>query len=663
MVSMAQGLIEAVLHALELSPASAFELAQQAYLQADGLEAAQAQLLMGKALHRQEQPLEAIPLLEAAAQGLSLFDQSLELDVQTLLIRLHRERGNLQDAGKALERATYLARQIERPELEADLLNQQAALLYERADHAGALRCLNLALLTSRNLGNPFLEGKFLNNIGILLTHLGDYPKAMEHLLGAYQILSDQYANHPLAAVNLGNIGNLYQEMQELPTALEYYNRALELAVQIKDSRLQIAAHNNLAQIFHQLHQLPAAKAQILLALQLAQEKAWEPLVVESLEVLGKIHLALGDTQAALEVHSEALERAQLLGVRGSEIAALICLAEDYLAAQQPEQSEPLAQQALQQSQQSQQKKSEYQAHRLLAEAAEQQNQWQQAALHLKEYHRLEREVFSEENERKRRMLSSVLELERARDEAEIYRLRRDTEQQAREKAEAEVAERTEELEQARLEVVSRLALAAEYRDDETGDHTWRVGRNAAFIARQLGWSAEDVEQMRLAARLHDVGKIGISDLILLKPAKLTQEEYATMRSHTTIGARILSGGHTKLLRLAEEIALTHHERWDGKGYPRGLAGQEIPLCGRIVAVADVLDALTHQRPYKKAWPLEKALEEIRRASGSQFDPNVVEAAMQVFVSSGELEQLDANLFSNQQAEWRQLGIANSGEN
>ena len=191
---------------------------------------------------------------------------------------------------------------------------------------------------------------------------------------------------------------------------------------------------------------------------------------------------------------------------------------------------------------------------------------------------------------------------------------------------EAEVAERTQDLELARLEVLERLALAAEYRDDATQEHAWRIGRTCALLAAELPVPDADVELIRRAAPLHDIGKIGISDLILLKPGKLTEREFELVKSHTTIGAAILAGSQSPLLRLAQEIALTHHERWDGRGYPRGLAGETTPQAGRIVAVADVFDALTHERPYKDAWPLEAAVAEVLAQSGRQFDPDVVEA-------------------------------------
>jgi HD-GYP domain-containing protein (c-di-GMP phosphodiesterase class II) len=180
------------------------------------------------------------------------------------------------------------------------------------------------------------------------------------------------------------------------------------------------------------------------------------------------------------------------------------------------------------------------------------------------------------------------------------------------------------------LLVVQRLALAGEYRDDDTGQHTGRVARLSGLIGAALGMPADERDLLEQAAPLHDVGKIGIPDCILLKPGRLTPDEVDEMQAHTTLGAAMLSRPGFPLLDMAEVIALTHHERWDGSGYPAGLAGEDIPLVGRIVAVADVFDALTHARPYKEAWPVAEAIAEIRGEVGGQFDPAVVNAFLGV---------------------------------
>ncbi len=195
---------------------------------------------------------------------------------------------------------------------------------------------------------------------------------------------------------------------------------------------------------------------------------------------------------------------------------------------------------------------------------------------------------------------------------------------------EAEVAARTKDLDRARLEILERLALAAEYRDDDTQQHARRIGRSSGLIAAQLGLGPEQVELISRAAPLHDIGKLGVSDAILLKPGPLTDEEFEFVKCHPTVGAGILAESSNALLQMAELIAVSHHERWDGGGYPKGLAGEEIPLAGRITAVADVFDALTHSRPYKEAWSMEEALAVIRNGAGRQFDPIVVDAFLRL---------------------------------
>jgi hypothetical protein len=176
------------------------------------------------------------------------------------------------------------------------------------------------------------------------------------------------------------------------------------------------------------------------------------------------------------------------------------------------------------------------------------------------------------------------------------------------------------------VDTLRRLALAAEYRDDNSPEHTQRVAALAARMGRHLGQDDRMVGLIRQAAPLHDLGKIAIPDTILLKPGRLEPEEYEVVKTHAVLGARVLADGDSELLSVAEQIARSHHERWDGDGYPDGLAGVAIPLAARLVGVADVFDVLVHERPYKEAWTVEDAAREIRSGAGTQFDPDVVEA-------------------------------------
>jgi putative two-component system response regulator len=192
------------------------------------------------------------------------------------------------------------------------------------------------------------------------------------------------------------------------------------------------------------------------------------------------------------------------------------------------------------------------------------------------------------------------------------------------------------ELNDAQFEMVARLAAAAEFRDDDTGQHTRRVGDLSVAIAKRLGLPDAQVELIRIAAPLHDIGKIAVPDAILGKPGKLTDAEFEEIKTHTVIGAQMLAGSPFALLEVAEQIALTHHEKWDGGGYPAGLAGDAIPIVGRIVAIADVFDALTHERPYKAAWSTAEAIAEMTSQAGRHFDPEALDVFLSLDGAAGQ---------------------------
>lgn len=237
-------------------------------------------------------------------------------------------------------------------------------------------------------------------------------------------------------------------------------------------------------------------------------------------------------------------------------------------------------------------------------------------------------------------------------------------------KLESEIAIRTKELQRAlesaktaALEIIQRLSTAAECRDAQTGGHIGRMSRYAAAISRQMGLNAVETELIQFAAPMHDLGKIGIPDRILLKPAKLSPLEWEIMKGHTLIGAEILKDSTIELLQVGEIIARTHHEKWDGSGYPAGLSGENIPLYGRIAAIADVFDALCSPRPYKEAIPYEKALDVLREGRGEHFDPAVTDAffaildeiqAIQLQYESSAQQKADMDEFRLLLAQYRE---------
>ncbi|HVS03662.1 MAG TPA: HD domain-containing phosphohydrolase [Thermoanaerobaculia bacterium] len=198
------------------------------------------------------------------------------------------------------------------------------------------------------------------------------------------------------------------------------------------------------------------------------------------------------------------------------------------------------------------------------------------------------------------------------------------------ERLEEEVRRRTVQIRSREEEIALRLVAAAEYRDTDTGAHVRRIGLFSAALGRQLRWPAQMLDDLHVAAMMHDIGKIGVPDSILLKPGSLTAEEFEIIKQHTVIGASILEESHIPMLEMAAEIALSHHERWDGGGYPQGLSGEAIPQTARIVAVVDVYDALIHDRVYRPAWPEENVVALLRSDRGLHFDPQLVDAFLEI---------------------------------
>ncbi len=195
-----------------------------------------------------------------------------------------------------------------------------------------------------------------------------------------------------------------------------------------------------------------------------------------------------------------------------------------------------------------------------------------------------------------------------------------------------QLEERTKQLEDSQVEMLVRLAKVAETRDDDTGEHVWRVAQTSSTLAEAIGLDKEHRAMLMRAARLHDVGKIGIPDGILLKAGSLSSAEFEVVKEHTTFGANLLSGSQSKLIQMAETIALTHHENWDGSGYPKGLKGEDIPIEGRILAVADAFDSMTHDRVYRLAMSEDEAIEEIKAQAGKKFDPDIVNAFVELHI-------------------------------
>ncbi|MGZ7087746.1 MAG: HD-GYP domain-containing protein, partial [Ilumatobacteraceae bacterium] len=265
-------------------------------------------------------------------------------------------------------------------------------------------------------------------------------------------------------------------------------------------------------------------------------------------------------------------------------------------------------------------------AHGLLAEIFKGLGRFEEALFHREASTRIHEQIFNRDTDLRIKTLQISHDTLAARDQAELLRVRTT-------ELEELVMARTQDLEEHHYEAFERLAVIAEYRDPDSGEHSSRVGELAAELAIRLGEDPAWAEELRLAGRLHDVGKVGIPDDILQKPGPLTDAEFEVMKTHTTIGATVFAGSRSALIQLAAEVAISHHERWDGSGYPAGLKGEAIPLSGRLVAVADVYDALVTVHRYKLAWSSSDAVQHVVAGRGTHFEPRIVDALVEVIAA------------------------------
>ncbi|WP_394649583.1 HD domain-containing phosphohydrolase [uncultured Deinococcus sp.] len=514
--------------------------------------------------------------------------------------------------------------------LRAMIYNQKAGVELRRGNASQSIFLLNKAIHLWKAIGNIKGHIQCLINIGNVQTDLGQYTEAVRTLSDAYK-LSKKIDDDPnLEIIILHNLAYTHHNNGDNLSAIKIIKPAYNVLNKINNTQLESSISLNLGTFY--LEEGDFREAQICLEESLDKSRRinYQFGELSALNSLGNLYEKTEQPLLAYVTYHDALAIALSIGSTQGELDARLNLGRFYLHAESWDDAQTQLQLALELAERTQSAKETAAAHETLCELYKARGDAGQALHHSEELRRIERELFNAERDRQTRNLSIQFEVERAQREADSYRLRTELEQEARQMAERQVEERTAELAQAQYEVVTRLAMAAEYRDGTTGDHTRRVGVMSASLARALGWSEARAELLGIAARLHDVGKMGIPDSILLKSGKLESSEFTQMQTHTLIGATILSGGHSELLQLAEEIALTHHDRWDGTGYPRRLAGAQIPLSGRIVAVADVYDALTQIRPYKKAWTHEEAVQELRAEAGRHFDPEVVEAALHV---------------------------------
>jgi len=485
-----------------------------------------------------------------------------------------------------------------------------------------------------------------LCNIGAIKALIGQSEEAMQALKSALDI-SDKLNDYKLSIHILTNIGFIYCEEKVFDNALFYFREATMKAEENDDLDFLPMALLNEGSTLLDIDNLTDAKERLDLSLKFAKAKNMLDIKSMALDGLGSYYEKRGSFLNALDHYSQARKIAQTIDHAEAELNAVLNLGRVNVAHGDPLEAAGQLHEALRLATVLERPKSRRDAHKHLARLYKQTGQLALALQHFEAFHAEDHALSSAERDKTTRTLMMQFDVERAQTQTRAEREQREQAEQLRARAEELVRERTADLEQAQMEVVGRLAMAAEFRDDATGEHTRRVGLGAALIAQALGLSAQFTETLQIAARLHDVGKIGVPDAILLKAGKLSVVEFEEMKRHTAIGARLLSGGKSEVLNMARQIALTHHERWDGNGYPNGLTGQEIPLVGRIVALADVFDALMHKRPYKAAWDKAEVLAELAKQRGKHFDPELTDAALLVF-GSGRYEA--ALLSPDQQA-------------
>jgi response regulator RpfG family c-di-GMP phosphodiesterase/Flp pilus assembly protein TadD len=580
-----------------------------------------AHLLFGRAALQLRQAKEAIVSLEQA----SLLCGGTRQGLEALLFfgRALRDVGQSEKAVQTLQQLVQEGQAWGHLDLVADAMNTLSNLQFAQGAYGAALTTLNDAANIARRLGKPLQEAKFLNNTAQILTQLGDHQGALNHLLEAQSQLRGAQDDKPSEVSYLLNIGVLYLQMQDLEKAENCFDEALHIADVLGDHKIKMAVQNNLANVHLKQNHFSIAQNLFEAALKQAQKLGDVAFQIDNLDGLGELYFAQSQYKKALEMHQQALVLSQNARDIAGTTDALLHLGKDQIALGFNNQALESLYKTLALAQDANRVQTMFEAHELLSKAHKANNDFPQALYHFERFFEIRKEIVHDENERQRTMLKAQFALEQSR-------LERRLTQQAWHDLQLQLSSRTAELELTNKELVTTLATSVEYLEESEGEHAFRVGEYAARIAIALGWNERDAEQLRMAAHLHDLGKVGIPTEIRINPGKLTPEDYNAVRRHPEIADDLLEGVRSPLMQLVREIAYGHHERWDGSGYPQQLHGQDIPMSARIVAVADVYDIISRGRPYQAASSFQGALQELEKNSGTHFDPTVVKAALEV---------------------------------
>ncbi len=569
------------------------------------------------------------PFVESSAAEATT-EPSASPAVQELLRRAadDQERDPISARQHALE-ARILARAESDRVGEAESLYRLASLAHFSGDPEDAF---GLALESSEvagAAGAQLVEAWSLHLLGIVHYQASNFSEALEHCLRALDVY--QATGTGVDDSNMLNtIAAIYHSMGDNDRAIITYEQALAAAEPYGRHEMIALILGNIARIRSSRSEYLSAVSMGRRAVEIAREHS-PTILTNLLADLAEAYMGLADPDRAAVCFSEARDVFATSSEEGNEpsISAQlgVMVAEGRVALRRGALDEAITvlQAALDMSERTDSKEYELEINDLLATAFKRSGRFEEALDRRENHDAQYRTMFTHAADLRLRTLQVAHETATARQEAEIYRLRSQDPSEPKAGPDAESSTPSHH-----LEAFEQLAVLTEFRDSATGEHTNRVGDLAAEIAHAMGQSPEWCEHLRLAGRLHDIGKVAVPDSVLRKTGPLTVEEYELMKAHTSMGHRILAGNSAPMFQMAAEIAQAHHEWWDGSGYPLGIRNTAIPLSGRIVSIADVYDALCSKRPYKRAWPRGEAARFVVSGRSGQFDPDVVEAFVAV---------------------------------
>ncbi|HEY5662789.1 MAG TPA: HD domain-containing phosphohydrolase [Ilumatobacter sp.] len=556
--------------------------------------------------------------------------------VQELLdLAAHAQDQHPDEARRHALQARVLARADGDRVGEAQALYRLASLAHFGGDPEDAFGLAMEASEVADSCGVPLVQAWALHLLGIIHYQASNFSQALENCLkalDAYQSAADG------ADANIPNtIAAIYHSMGDNDRAIVTYEQALAASEVSGRPEMMALVLGNIARIRSSRSEFLLAVSLGRRAVEIAREHS-PSILTNLLADLAEAYMGLADHQKASDCFTEAR---RVLSERSADGSGPPCsaqlgvmVAEGRVAIHRGAFGDAISvlNAALELTETSESQEYELEINDLLATAYKRSGRFEEALARREAHDEKYRQMFTHSADLRLRTLQVAHETAAARQEAEIFRLR-SMEGGPQAVAGADGGERGAGQESYHLEAFEQLAVLTEFRDSETGEHTNRVGDLAAELAHALGKSPEWCEQLRLAARLHDIGKVAVPDSVLRKTGPLTVEEYEMMKAHTSMGHRILAGNSAPMFQMAAEIAQSHHEWWDGSGYPLGIGHSSIALSGRIVAIADVYDALCSKRPYKRAWGKEESARFVVSGRGGQFDPDIVDAFVAVLTA------------------------------